>query len=158
MIRFKARKRYFGSKAYLGEGRLGKITAHHIIEDETGLYETFYLVDGQSKETTEILFRDEIVVLDSVRFASIKNTIVAVAVVDGRTYVGYAVSNPNDETYDAVLGRKLALARAMQDEDGVAELMGYISEKNELETELDAEQRQGGTVVKRIQLSEPLDD
>lgn len=139
MIRFKARKRYFGSKAYLGEGRLGKITAHHIIEDETGLYETFYLVDGQSKETTEILFRDEIVVLDSVRFASIKNTIVAVAVVDGRTYVGYAVSNPNDETYDAVLGRKLALARAMQDEDGVAELMGYISEKNELETELDAE-------------------
>ena len=158
MIRFKTRKRYFGSKAYLGEGRLGKITAHHIIEDETGLYETFYLVDGQSKETTEILFRDEIVVLDSVRFASIKNTIVAVAVVDGRTYVGYAVSNPNDETYDAVLGRKLALARAMQDEDGVAELMGYISEKNELETELDAEQRQGGTVVKRIQLSEPLDD
>lgn len=157
MIRFKARKRYFGSKAYYGAGRLGRIVEHDIVEDETGLYETFYLVDGQSKEETEPLFRDEIVVLDSVRFASIKNTIVAVAVVDGRTYVGYAVSNPNDETYDAVLGRKLALARAMQDEDGIAELMGYIGEKNELETELDAEQRQGGS-VKRTQLSEPLDD
>lgn len=156
MIKFKARKRYFGSKAYLGAGRLGKITAHHIIEDETGLYELFYAEDGKSKDTNHYL-GSEIVVLDSVRFASIKNTIVAVAVVDGRTYVGYAVSNPNDETYDAVVGRKLALARAMKDEDGIAELMGYISEKNELETELDAEQRQGGT-VKRTQLSEPLDD
>lgn len=148
MIRFKARKRYFGSKAYWGAGRLGKIVEHDVIEDETGLYELFHLLDGQSKEV-EPLFRDEIVVLDSVRFASIKNTIVAVAVVDGRTYVGYAVSNPNDETYDAVIGRRLALARAMKDDDGIDELMGYIGEKNELETELDAEQRQGGTVVKR---------
>lgn len=157
MIKFKARKRYFGSKAYWGAGRLGKIVEHDIVEDETGLYEVFYVEDGQSKEETEALFRNEIVVLDSVRFASIKNTIVAVAVVDGRTYVGYAVSNPNDETYDAVVGRRLALARAMKDDDGIDELMGYIGEKNELETELDAEQRQGGT-VKRTQLSEPLDD
>lgn len=156
MIKFKARKRYFGSKAYYGAGRLGRIVEHDIVEDETGLYEVFYVEDKQSKEA-EALFRNEIVVLDSVRFASIKNTIVAVAVVDGRTYVGYAVSNPNDETYDAVLGRKLALARAMEDTDGIAELMEYVSEKNELETELDAEQRQGGT-VKRTQLSEPLDD
>lgn len=138
MIRFKARKRYFGSKAYYGAGRLGKIVEHDIVEDETGLYEVFYVEDKQSTEA-EALFRNEIVVLDSVRFASIKNTIVAVAIVDGRTYVGYAVSNPNDETYDAVLGRKLALARAMKDTDGIAELMEYVSEKNELETELDAE-------------------
>lgn len=157
MIKFKARKRYFGSKAYWGAGRLGRIVEHDIVEDETGLYEVFYVEDGQSKEETEALFRNEIVVLDSVRFASIKNTIVAVAVVDGRTYVGYAVSNPDDETYDAVLGRRLALARAMKDTDGIAELMEYVSEKNELETELDAEQRQGGT-VKRTQLSELLDD
>ena len=156
MIRFKARKRYFGSKAYLGAGRLGKITKHSVVEDEMGLYEFFDAEDGQSKETNSY-FRNELVVLDSVRFASIKNTIVAVAVVDGRTYVGYAVSNPNDETYDAVIGRKLALARAMKDTDGIDELMGYIGEKNELETELDAEQRQGGA-VKRTQLSEPLDD
>ena len=138
MIRFKARKRYFGSKAYLGAGRLVKITTHAVIEDEYGFFELFEAREGQSKEIEEYL-KDEIVILDSVRFASIKNTIVAVAVVDGRTYVGYAVSNPNDETYDAVLGRKLALARAMQDEDGIKELMCYVSEKNELETELDAE-------------------
>lgn len=139
MLKFKARKRYFGSKAYYGAGRLGRIVEHDIVEDETGLYEVFYLLDGQSKEEIEPLFRNEIVVLDSVRFTSVKNTIVAVAVVDGRTYVGYAVSNPNDETYDVVLGRKLALARAMKDTDGIDELMAYVSEKNELETELDAE-------------------
>lgn len=138
MLKFKARKRYFGCKAYLGRGELGKITEHAVVEDASGIYETFTAYSPLSKEEAPY-FKDEICILDSVRFATIKNTIVAVVVVDGRTYVGYAVSNPNDETYDAKLGRALALTRAMQDEVGEAFIMYNIAEKNELETELDAE-------------------
>lgn len=132
MIKSKAHKKYYGRKAY-ADGYYGRIREHAVIEDADGMREEYSLdtgVDG-------MLTTERVVVIDKLNFLSKNNVIVAIAVVDGRTYVGNAVLNPNDEYNENVVGRRLALARALQDADGESYILDEVGDMNEYDDEYD---------------------
>lgn len=141
MIRNKARKRYYNSKVYVyGVGKLGRITRYSVVEDADGIYQKWVVATADRVAVPYIYTsRSNFCIYDSMKFATIDNTIIAVVKVDGRTYIGTATTNPNDETYSINLGRALALARAFKDSDAETEILDYVKEKNAIETELDAE-------------------
>lgn len=140
MIRNKARKKYYNSKVYVyGVGELGRITRYSVVEDADGLYQEWEIKTAKYSTPYTCTSRSIFCIYDSMKFATIDNTIVVVVKVDGRTYVGTATANPNDETYSINTGRALAMARAFKDAQAEAEILDYIKEKNAIETELDAE-------------------
>lgn len=113
----KFNKTILGKLAYT-DGTLEKIVQTHTIDDlGNGHHELVVLKNG-----FEYGF-DEICIIDKVYFREVKNaytqTIIAVVIVDGRTYVGSSTYNPADGDVierNIVDGRKLALARALKDE------------------------------------------
>lgn len=132
MIKSKAHKKYYGRKAY-ADGYYGRIREHAVIEDADGMREEYSLdtgVDG-------MLNTEKVVVIDKLNFLSKNNVTVAIAVVDGRTYVGNAVLNPSDEYSENVVGRRLALARALQDADGENYILDEVGDMNEYDDDYD---------------------
>ena len=125
MIKSKALNSYYGRKAY-ADGYYGRIREYAIIEDIDGFRQQWSLFTC----TDEVLNFDKVVVIDKLNFLTKNNVIIAIAVVDGRTFVGSAVLNPNDKTNNKVLGRRLALARAMQDPDGEYRISDEVSDMN----------------------------
>ena len=130
MIKSKALNGYYGRKAY-ADGYYGRIREYAIIEDADGFRQEWSLFTC----TDAMLSFEKVVVLDKLNFLTKNNVVVAIAVVDGRTFVGSAVLNPNDKNNNKVLGRRLALARAMQDPDGEENILGEVSEMNESDGE-----------------------
>ena len=126
MIKSKALKSYYGRKAY-ADGYYGRIREYSITEDIDGFREEWALFTC----TDDILSFEKVVVIDKLNFLTKNNVVIAIAVVDGRTFVGSAVLNPNDKNNNKVLGRRLALARALQDPDGEENILGEVSEMNE---------------------------
>ena len=126
MIKSKALKKYYGRKAY-ADGYYGRIREYAIIENADGVRQEWTL----DTCTDEVLSFEKVVVIDKLNFLTKNNVVIAIAVVDGRTFVGSAVLNPNDKTNNKVLGRRLALARAMQDPDGEENILGEVSEINQ---------------------------
>lgn len=126
MIKSKALKSYYGRKAY-ADGYYGRIREYSIIEDIDGFREEWALFTC----TDRVLSFEKVVVIDKLNFLTKNNVVIAIAVVDGRTFVGSAVLNPNDKNNNKVLGRRLALARALQDPDGEENILGEVSEMNE---------------------------
>lgn len=126
MIKSKAHKKYYGRKAY-ADGYYGRIREHAVIEDADGMREEYSLDIGADGMMTA----ESVVVIEKLNFLSKNNVVVAIAVVDGRTYVGNAVLNPKDEYSENVLGRRLALARALQDADGEDYILDEVSEMND---------------------------
>ena len=126
MIKSKALKSYYGRKAY-ADGYYGRIREYSITEDIDGFREEWALFTC----TDRVLSFEKVVVIDKLNFLTKNNVVIAIAVVDGRTFVGSAVLNPNDKNNNKVLGRRLALARAMQDPDGEKNILGEVSEMNE---------------------------
>lgn len=125
MIKSKTLNSYYGRKAY-ADGYYGRIREYAIIEDIDGFRQQWSLFTC----TDEVLNFDKVVVIDKLNFLTKNNVIIAIAVVDGRTFVGSAVLNPNDKINNKVLGRRLALARAMQDPDGEYRISDEVSDMN----------------------------
>ena len=130
MIKSKALNSYYGRKAY-ADGYYGRIREYAIIEDIDGFRQEWSLFTC----TDRVLSFEKIVVIDKLNFLTKNNVVIAIAVVDGRTFVGSAVLNPNDKNNNKVLGRRLALARALQDPDGEENILGEVSEMNEADGE-----------------------
>ena len=126
MIKSKALKKYYGRKAY-ADGYYGRIKEYAIIENSDGVRQEWTL----DTCTDEVLSFEKVVVIDKLNFLTKNNVVIAIAVVDGRTFVGSAVLNPNDKNNNKVLGRRLALARALQDPDGEENILGEVSEINQ---------------------------
>lgn len=126
MIKSKAHKKYYGRKAY-ADGYYGRIREHAVIEDADGMREEYSLDIGADG----IVTAENVVVIEKLNFLSKNNVVVAIAVVDGRTYVGNAVLNPKDEYSENMLGRRLALARALQDADGEEYILEEVSDMND---------------------------
>ena len=125
MIKSKALKKYYGRKAY-ADGYYGRIREYAIVEDADGVRKDWTL----DTCTDEVLTFEKVVVIDKLNFLTKNNVVIAIAVVDGRTFVGSAVLNPNDKINNKILGRRLALARAMQDPDGEYYISDEISDMN----------------------------
>ena len=125
MIKSKALKKYYGRKAY-ADGFYGRIREYAIVEDADGVRKDWTL----DTCTDEVLTFEKVVVIDKLNFLTKNNVVIAIAVVDGRTFVGSAVLNPNDKINNKILGRRLALARAMQDPDGEYYISDEISDMN----------------------------
>ena len=125
MIKSKALKKYYGRKAY-ADGYYGRIREYAIIEDIDGFRQEWSLFTC----TDRVLRFEKVVIIDKLNFLTKNNVTIAIAVVDGRTFVGSAVLNPNDKTNNKILGRRLALARAMQDPDGEYYISDEISDMN----------------------------
>ena len=130
MIKSKALNSYYGRKAY-ADGYYGRIREYAIIEDIDGFRQEWSLFTC----TDRVLSFEKVVVIDKLNFLTKNNVVIAIAVVDGRTFVGSAVLNPNDKNNNKVLGRRLALARALQDSDGEENILGEVSEMNEADGE-----------------------
>ena len=126
MIKSKALKKYYGRKAY-ADGYYGRIREYAIVEDADGVRKDWTL----DTCTDEVLTFGKVVVIDKLNFLTKNNVVIAIAVVDGRTFVGSAVLNPNDKNSNKILGRRLALARAMQDPDGEYDILDEVSDMNE---------------------------
>ena len=126
MIKSKALKKYYGRKAY-ADGYYGRIREYAIVEDADGVRKDWTL----DTCTDEVLTFEKVVVIDKLNFLTKNNVVIAIAVVDGRTFVGSAVLNPNDKNNNKILGRRLALARAMQDPDGEYDILDEVSDMNE---------------------------
>lgn len=126
MIKSKAHKKYYGRKAY-ADGYYGRIREHAVIEDADGMREEYSLDIGADG----IVTAESVVVIEKLNFLSKNNVVVAIAVVDGRTYVGNAVLNPKDTYSENMLGRRLALARALQDADGEDYILDEVSDMND---------------------------
>ena len=125
MIKSKALNGYYGRKAY-ADGYYGRIREYAIIEDIDGFRQEWSLFTC----TNKVLSFEKVVVIDKLNFLTKNNVVIAIAVVDGRTFVGSAVLNPNDKINNKILGRRLALARAMQDPDGEYYISDEISDMN----------------------------
>ena len=125
MIKSKALKKYYGRKAY-ADGYYGRIREYAIVEDADGVRKDWTL----DTCTDEVLTFEKVVIIDKLNFLTKNNVVIAIAVVDGRTFVGNAVLNPNDKNNNKILGRRLALARAMQDPDGEYYISDEISDMN----------------------------
>ena len=125
MIKSKALSNYYGRKAY-ADGFYGRIKKYAIIEDADGFRQEWTL----DTCTNEVLSFEKVVIIDKLNFLTKNNVTIAIAVVDGRTFVGSAVLNPNDKTNNKILGRRLALARAMQDPDGEYYISDEVSDMN----------------------------
>ena len=126
MIKSKALKKYCGRKAY-ADGYYGRIREYDIIENSDGVRQEWTL----DTCTDEVLSFDKVVVIDKLNFLTKNNVVIAIAVVDGRSFVGSAVLNPNDKNNNKILGRRLALARAMQDPDGEYDILDEVCDMNE---------------------------
>ena len=126
MIKSKALKKYYGRKAY-ADGYYGRIREYAIVEDADGVRKDWTL----DTCTDEVVTFEKVVIIDKLNFLTKNNVVIAIAVVDGRTFVGSAVLNPNDKNNNKVLGRRLALARALQDPDGEENILGEVSEINQ---------------------------
>ena len=122
MIKSKALKKYYGRKAY-ADGYYGRVREYAIIEDIDGFRQEWSLFTC----TDRVLRFEKVVIIDKLNFLTKNNVVIAIAVVDGRTFVGSAVLNPNDKNNNKVLGRRLALARAMQDPDGEENILYEVS-------------------------------
>ena len=125
MIKSKALNGYYGRKAY-ADGFYGRIKEYAIIEDADGFRQKWTL----DTCTNEVLSFEKVVIIDKLNFLTKNNVTIAIAIVDGRTFVGSAVLNPNDKKNDKILGRRLALARAMQDPDGEYYISDEVSDMN----------------------------
>ena len=130
MIKSKALKKYYGRKAY-ADGYYGRIREYAIVEDADGVRKDWTL----DTCTDEVLTFEKVVVIDKLNFLTKNNVVIAIAVVDGRTFVGSAVLNPNDNNNNKILGRRLALARAMQDPDGEYDILDEVCDMNEADGE-----------------------
>lgn len=113
--------KYYGKLAYIGAGKYGTIVSYYYSESASGKKAQWEIRPvGEDRKKT-IVIAEAPLILTSVKFTRIDNTIFCAAVVNGETRPGYAICAPGDRDSNS-FGRRLALARAI-DIDGVADLL-----------------------------------
>lgn len=109
MIKSKPRNTYYGTLAY-ADGEVKKVV-EHIVEKTEGAdgikTQEFWRLKGDG-------YYNKIVSVEAYKIMTALDTVTAVVKVDGRTYIGHAQCDPNDN-FSGAFGRQLALARAMHD-------------------------------------------
>lgn len=117
MIKSKKLDKYYGTLAY-ADGRIKKVAGHYVetIESADGIKRNeFWRLKGDG-------YYDKIVSVQEYRIVTALDVTTAIVKVDGRTYVGHAQCDPNDN-FNGAFGRQLALARAMHDNATINYLM-----------------------------------
>lgn len=109
MIKSAKKEKYYGTLAY-ADGEIRKVISHvkEVTEDSDGIKHSEYWI------LKNFGYVSKIVSVEAYKIMTALDTVTAVVKVDGRTYIGHAQCNPNDQ-FDGAFGRKLALARAMHD-------------------------------------------
>ena len=139
MIKSKKIKNYYKKRVYaVGCGMYGYITEVRIIADGNGIREEYTLDTGEN----DTWCVKKVVVLEKLDFLVKNNVIVAIAVVDGRTYVGHAILNPNDNNSWTRLGKRLALARALQDTDGEKSILRQVPKSSKEKSVEDTDEKE----------------
>lgn len=133
--------KYYGKLAYIGAGKYGTIVCYEYCESEFGKTSHWEIRPIGEKRKKTIIVTKAPLILTSVKFTRIDNTIFCAAVVNGETRPGYAICAPGDRDSNS-FGRRLALARAV-DKDGVADLLDedffddYVEEYGTSEDKVD---------------------
>lgn len=118
MIKSAKKEKYYGTLAY-ADGEIRKVISHvkEVTEDSDGIKHSEYWI------LKNFGYVSKIVSVEAYKIMTALDTVTAVVKVDGRTYIGHAQCNPNDQ-FDGAFGRKLALARAMHDHS----MINYLEE------------------------------
>lgn len=120
--------RKFGKIVYdSNRARFGTVVSHSIVEDKDGAVEEVTYREFRSGRNYKT---DCFKVINSLRFFRDGNTIIASVMINGRRvpYLGQAFCRKGD-SYKAWVGRRLALARALNDEDGEELIMSEAFDK-----------------------------
>ena len=119
MIKSKPRNTYYGTLAY-ADGEVKKVVEYTLEKTEgaDGIKtQEFWRLKGDG-------YYSKIVSVEAYKIMTALDTVTAVVKVDGRTYIGHAQCDPNDN-FSGAFGRQLALARAMHDHATINCLMEY---------------------------------
>lgn len=119
MIKSAKREKYYGTLAY-ANGEVRKVIEHtkEVVENADGIKQKeYWTLKGYG-------YVGKIVSVEAYRVMTALDTVTAVVKVDGRTYIGHAQCNPNDQ-FNGAFGRQLALARAMHDHATIKVLEEY---------------------------------
>lgn len=119
MIKSAKKEKYYGTLAY-AQGNIRKVVSYtkRITEGADGIKHTEYWT------LKNLGCVSKIVSVEAYKIMTALDTVTAVVKVDGRTYIGHAQCNPNDQ-FNGAFGRQLALARAMHDHAMVEALEEY---------------------------------
>ena len=121
MIKSAKKEKYYGTLAY-ADGEIRKVIEYtkEVVENADGIkHNEYWGLKGLG-------YVSKIVSVEAYKIMTALDTVTAVVKVDGRTYIGHAQCNPNDQ-FDGAFGRKLALARAMHDHAMIKVLEEYWS-------------------------------
>ena len=121
MIKSAKKEKYYGTLAY-ADGEIRKVIEYTktVTEGADGIkHNEYWGLKGLG-------YVSKIVSVEAYKIMTALDTVTAVVKVDGRTYIGHAQCNPNDQ-FDGAFGRKLALARAMHDHATIKVLEEYLS-------------------------------
>lgn len=112
---------YRGKLAYVGMGRIGTIVKYYYEEtiDEVKEY-WVYRPLGYKKEY--IVYKKPII-LQKATFKMVDEILNVTLKIKGQYYPGWSIKHPKDEKFDNVYGKRLAVARAMGDEDAINHLL-----------------------------------
>ena len=113
-------KKYCGKLVYIGKGRIGTVTNYEYHETGNAVNESWTCRLLRSKST--VMVTEKPLIIESVGFAVIKNALTCAVRIKGQTYCGYAIKAPEDIN-DGGFAKRLAVARAIGDTDGIAELL-----------------------------------
>lgn len=127
MIKSAKKEKYYGTLAY-ADGEIRKVISHvkEVTEDSDGIKHSEYWI------LKNFGYVSKIVSVEAYKIMTALDTVTAVVKVDGRTYIGHAQCNPNDQ-FDGAFGRKLALARAMHDHS----MIRYLEELSNWSLDVD---------------------
>lgn len=117
MIKSKPRNKYYSTLAY-ADGEVKRVVEHIVERTESAdgiKTQEFWRLKGDG-------YYNKIVSVEDYRVMTALDTVTAVVKVDGRTYVGHAQCDPNDQ-FNGAFGRQLALARALHDTATINYLM-----------------------------------
>jgi hypothetical protein len=115
--------KYKGKLVYAGKGRLGVIEDYYYHEGKISIdepAEKWVIRICKSHDTVTVISKPTII--NSVKYVLGERTIFVELKIKNQFYPGYAILSPND-TKDNSFGKRLALARAMGDAEGITSLL-----------------------------------
>lgn len=119
---------YRGKLAYVGMGRIGTIVKYYYEETLNDVKEYWvYRPLGYKKEY--IVYKKP-TILQKATFKMVDEILNVTLKIKGQYYPGWSIKHPKDEKFDNVYGKRLAVARAMGDEEAI----NYLLDKDFVDT------------------------
>lgn len=106
--------KYFGKLAYIGAGVYGTIVRYDYTECPGGIEEFWRIRPVGRKDKDSVVVSKKPLILNTVKFTRIDNTIFCAVKIGNVTLPGYAICSPSDKD-NGRFGKKLAVARALGD-------------------------------------------